>query len=71
MVQLAAPDALQGRVAGLYSYVFLGTSPLGALFAGYLSEAGGTLLAFGTAGVVGLIVTGLGLLWLRRAHAAT
>ncbi len=71
MVQLAAPDALQGRVAGLYSYVFLGTSPLGALFAGYLSEAGGTTLAFAAAGVIGVAVTGLSLLGVRRSVATT
>ncbi len=71
MVQLAAPDDLQGRVAGLYSYVFLGTSPLGALFAGYLSEAGGTTLAFLAAGVIGLLVTAASLLGVRRSVRAT
>jgi MFS family permease len=71
MVQLAAPDDLQGRVAGLYSYVFLGTSPLGALFAGYLSEAGGTNLAFLAAGVIGLLVTAASLLGVRRSVRAT
>lgn len=70
MVQLAAPDALQGRVAGLYSYVFLGTSPLGALFAGYLSQAGGTALAFGAAGVIGLLVSALSFFGLRRRERA-
>ena len=70
MVQLAAPDALQGRVAGLYSYVFLGTSPLGALFAGYLSEAGGTQLAFGAAGVIGVAVTVLSAIGIRHRRAA-
>ncbi len=69
MVQLAAPDALQGRVAGLYSYVFLGTSPLGALFAGYLTEAGGTGLTFAAAGVIGLFVSALALVGLRRRTA--
>jgi MFS family permease len=58
MVQLAAPDALQGRVAGLYSYVFLGTAPAGALIAGGLSAAGGTARAFGVAGVAGLVAVG-------------
>ena len=70
MVQLAAPDQLQGRVAGLYSYVFLGTSPLGALFAGGLTQAGGTGLTFGSAGVIGLVVSAAALLGLRRGRAA-
>ncbi len=71
MVQLAAPDALQGRVAGLYSYVFLGTSPLGALFAGYLSQAGGTALAFGAAGVIGVVVSALSFLGVRRRESVS
>jgi MFS family permease len=46
MVQLASPGHLQGRVTGLYSYIFTGSSPIGALVAGGLSQAGGTELAF-------------------------
>jgi MFS family permease len=65
MVQLAAPDTLQGRVAGLYSYVFLGSNPPGALIAGGLSQADGTELAFGVAGIAGVLTTllALGALW--------
>lgn len=52
-VQEAAPDALRGRVMGLYTTVFQGTSPFGAFLAGWLAErtsvstalvAGGALL---------------------------
>lgn len=68
MVQLAAPDALQGRVAGLYSYVFLGTSPPGALLAGGLSQAGGTLAAFAVAGVAGLVASAAALFTVRRSE---
>jgi MFS family permease len=46
MVQLASPGNLQGRVTALYSYIFTGSSPIGALVAGGLSQAGGTQLAF-------------------------
>jgi hypothetical protein len=50
LVQLSAPGALQGRIAGLYSYIFAGSSPFGALLAGGLAEWGGTALAFFVAG---------------------
>lgn len=70
MVQAAAPDALQARVAGLYSYVFLGTSPLGALAVGYLSQRGGTELAFLMGGgvTVAAMAVLFGILRLARTH---
>lgn len=46
MIQLATPGYLQGRVAGLYSYIFSGSNSLGSLLDGALAEAGGTPLAF-------------------------
>lgn len=66
MVQLSAPDRLQGRVTGLYSWVFLGTGPLGALLSGWLSEVGGTKLVFLTAGAGGLAAAALAALALHR-----
>lgn len=54
LVQLSTPGYLQGRVAGLYSYIFAGSSPLGALLAGGLAERGGTNLAFLIAGAAAL-----------------
>ena len=36
-VQAAAPDALRGRVMGLYVTVFQGSSPFGAIFAGVMA----------------------------------
>ncbi len=50
LVQLSAPGYLQGRVAGLYSYIFSGSSAAGALIAGGLANIGGTQLAFFVAG---------------------
>lgn len=37
-VQLNTTDALRGRVASVYSFAFLGTSPIGNLFAGSIME---------------------------------
>jgi MFS family permease len=60
LVQLATPGYLQGRVAGLYSYLFAGSSPFGALIAGGLAERGGTQLAFFVAGATALICAASG-----------
>ena len=69
LVQLSAPPYLQGRVAGLYSYIFAGSSPFGALLAGSLAAQGGTDLAFLVAGVVALGSALFGLLMWRRLRA--
>jgi MFS family permease len=61
LLQLSAPDHLRGRVLSLYLFAFAGLAPLGGLLAGWLSDVGGTELAFGVAGVTGLAMTGMGL----------
>ncbi len=58
IVQLAVPPHVQGRIAGLYNYVFLASGPLGSLLAGWLAERGAPL-AF-VAGGVAAIVMALG-----------
>jgi len=50
MLQLAAPDALRGRVVSLYLLVFGGLQPVGSLLSGWLASVGGTSLAFLVAG---------------------
>ena len=57
LLQLSAPDHLRGRVLSLYLFAFAGLAPLGGLFTGWLSEVGGTQLAFLVAGVTGLVMT--------------
>ncbi|MDX6479943.1 MAG: hypothetical protein QOG85_453 [Gaiellaceae bacterium] len=70
-LQLAAPDRLRGRIIGLYFYAFMGTGPVAGLFAGWLCAKGGTELAFGLGGgvgLVGVVATALLLGWTPR-HA--
>ncbi len=55
LVQLDAPPHLRGRVMSLYLFAFAGLAPIGGLVAGWLAEQGGTPLAFGVAGLSGLI----------------
>jgi MFS family permease len=54
LVQLASPGFMQGRVGGLYNYVFLATGPAGSLLAGWLSERGGAPWAFEAGGAAAL-----------------
>jgi MFS family permease len=66
LLQLSAPDHLRGRVLSLYLFAFAGLAPLGGLLAGWLSDVGGTPLAFYVAGVTGLLMT---LVALRELYA--
>ncbi|HSF61877.1 MAG TPA: MFS transporter [Gaiellaceae bacterium] len=59
LVQLDAPDHLRGRLIGLYLFAFVGTAPVGGLFAGWLADVGGTALAFAVAGVTALATIGI------------
>lgn len=38
LVQLTVPDELRGRVMGIYSFCFIGISPIGSLIAGVLAS---------------------------------
>jgi MFS family permease len=60
-VQLATPGFLQGRVGGLYNYVFIASGPFGSLLAGWLCERGGTALAFATGGAAAIAMAIFGL----------
>lgn len=65
IVQLATPRYLQGRVAGLYSYIFSASNAPGSLLAGTLADVGGTQLAFLVAGGTALLGAAFGLTRLR------
>jgi MFS family permease len=60
LVQLATPGYVQGRIAGLYNYVFLATGPIGSLLAGWVCERGGAPLDFAIGGAVAVVMAGFG-----------
>jgi MFS family permease len=64
-LQLDTPDHLRGRVLSLYYYAWNGLAPLGGLIIGWLSQTGGTELAFAVAGTAGLVLAVSGALALR------
>lgn len=59
MIQTAVPDALRGRVMGLYSFVFVGMAPLGAFQAGWVAEHFGAPVAVGIGGVISAAAVGV------------
>ncbi|MCA1564453.1 MAG: MFS transporter [Acidobacteria bacterium] len=69
LVQAMSPDALRGRVMAVYSMMFLGMAPLGALLAGWLAERVGAAntVALGGAGcILSALIFSLCLPALRR-----
>jgi MFS family permease len=66
-LQLASEPSMRGRVMALYSVVFLGSTPIGAPIAGYLSEAFDPRVALVMAGVAGLVAALLARIAFQRA----
>jgi MFS family permease len=67
LVQLGAPDHLRGRLISLYLFAFAGLAPIGGLLAGWLAHVGGVGLAFGLAGLTGLVAIAAAAASWRRA----
>jgi MFS family permease len=69
LVQAMSPNALRGRVMAVYSMMFLGMAPVGALLAGWLAERIGAAntVALGGAGcILSALIFSLRLPALRR-----
>jgi MFS family permease len=60
LVQSSVPDELRGRVMAVYTLMFFGTAPFGALQAGAIAQASGTTAGVAVgAGVVLLFAVGI------------
>jgi MFS family permease len=66
-LQLAAPDALRGRVMGLYALTFAGMTPFGSLFMGSMAEHFGVRVACAVGGAGGLLAVSALVLAARRS----
>jgi len=65
-IQTVVPDELRGRVMSVYTTVFAGSTPIGAIFAGAIASAANPVASLAAGGIGTLAVGLLGLAWLRR-----
>jgi MFS family permease len=65
LIQSTVPDELRGRVISVYTTVFAGSTPIGALFAGFLASRWGAVAALFVGGVLTVAVGLSAIAWLR------
>jgi MFS family permease len=59
LIQTMVPDALRGRVMALYSMMFMGMAPFGALFGGAMADRVGAPITV----AIGAVASVLGAIW--------
>jgi MFS family permease len=64
-IQLAVPDGLRGRVLGVYTTVFVGSTPIGGLVTGAVASVLGVAAAVGIGGAISAAAGVAGAVWLR------
>lgn len=57
-LQMQSPDHMRGRVMAAYNLVFVGSTPVGALYAGQISNVLGANMGFLVSGVIGVVFLG-------------
>jgi MFS family permease len=62
LIQSMVPDALRGRVMAVYSMMFMGMAPFGALLGGAMADRLGAPIAVATGGVASIV----GAIWFAR-----
>jgi MFS family permease len=62
LIQAMVPDALRGRVMALYSMMFMGMAPFGALLGGALADRMGAPVSVAVGGVASIV----GAIWFGR-----
>jgi MFS family permease len=62
LVQWTTEDHFRGRVMSFYTFMFIGTTPLGALMAGGIAQKAGAPIATSVCAVLLLV----GALWIAR-----
>ena len=67
-IQLAVPDALRGRVLGVYTTVFDGAAPMGGLLAGWMASTFGTPVALAFGGAASTLAAVVATVWVRHSR---
>jgi len=65
-VQLSTPPALRGRVMAIYMAIFMGGTPIGAPFVGWVANEFGPRWGLGVGAIGATLATLVGLFWLIR-----
>lgn len=68
-IQLSVPDELRGRVISVYTTVFVGSSPIGALVAGWIASGYGVEASLAVSGLACVLIGATATAWLRRIRA--
>ena len=68
-IQLESDDEYRGRVMSVYALVFGGVTPIGSLFAGWVSEASSPAVCMVIAGAIGLVSSIVAVSIMRRPGA--
>ncbi len=65
-VQLSTPAPVRGRVMAIYMAIFMGGTPIGAPFVGWVANEFGPRWALGVGAASGIAATAVGLYWLVK-----
>lgn len=68
-LQMDSPMHLRGRIMGLYVVIFAGSTPIGALFTGFVAEWLGTVHMILIEGLLCLIGVGAGVVYIKKKIA--
>ena len=66
-VQTTTDPVMRGRVMALYMAIFMGGTPIGAPFVGWVANVAGPRWSMGVAAAAGLLAALIGLAWIIRA----
>ena len=58
-IQVSVPDELRGRVMSVYSFVFIGSVPIGNAIVGMIADKAGTTNAVTGAGIICIVASGI------------
>jgi MFS family permease len=65
-MQLGTRDEYRGRVMSIYTLVFSGSTPIGNLYAGFITDHFGPRIGFITCGMIVILLSGLLLLVIKK-----
>jgi MFS family permease len=65
-LQMQSPDDMRGRVMAAYNLVWVGSTPIGALYAGKICDALGANMGFFVSGAIGVVFLGVMLIFVTR-----